>query len=845
MLSPFFRYLCCVAFLSVLQHPGLSQRQVQHDPDGKIVKIQDGTGRLVLTIDYDNKLIIGRLAAFGQTPISNDEGIFSAVKVNGKWFTTQGNIETPNVTVTKSGVIIGNIQFGDASNSVREKWIMNSSSDHIDWTIERQYSRPMIIEDTGFPQWSFNNMETWTGALLGTGGVAWCKLFNRVNASYGNHTGKIALWNESNKSGLGITPMPKSGEHYAIRFTRQRDNKWTLNHTVSREQVDTKHALTRFRRDRQDIWDSLEVSGTVVASYRLQAFDYDKEYHRGDFPGLNGEAIRSVLNTIARVGVIDENIIGSNNWHLSAGFAVLHEQWIAQMGLAINDPDYLANYKGALDYFRDHAISKDGRVKSRWAYVSGDHEPGTYDENGFYEAQWGRLLDSNTDQVINVAGLFHMNGDTAWVRSHKLQCEKALEFLLQRDSDGDGLIEAMTDSYKEKRGSDWIDVIWASYENAFLNAKMYEALMQWSEVERILGDVARADDYQEQAGKLKARFNEPTDKGGFWDAEKGWYVYWRDKDDTIHGSNLVTPVNFMAIAYGICDDASRQRSILSKTEELMKKEDLFMWPISFLPFEPDEGLKVNYPFPNYENGDIFLGWGEVGIRAYRDYDVNIPLKYIRNVLGQYEKDGLVFQRYDRDEKEGRGDDILANNALPVVGLYRDIYGIQPKHNRLYIDPRMTKDLNGTTVKYWLRGRDYALKLSVDNYNVSADAFSLNSPHDFGISIENNTLLFFDGENSVADMKISGAGNQGVDLKIIDWSSDDMGVRKWTVGGDRSSRLGFEIFNLKPNSVYEVVKNGGQVMRVKSGAAGEIAYTVSTSRNATDAYELRWIDLSGQ
>ena len=129
----------------------------------------------------------------------------------------------------------------------------------------------------------------------------------------------------------------------------------------------------------------------------------------------------------------------------------------------------------------------------------------------------------------------------------------------------------------------------------------------------------------------------------------------------------------------------RKEAVLGKIESLMKKEKLFMWPISFFPYQPDEGYKVNYPFPNYENGDIFLAWGEVGIRAYQDYDPSIPVKYIKNVLDQYEKDGLAFQRYKRISQEGAGNDILANNCLPVVGLYRDIYGIQPQYNRLYLE----------------------------------------------------------------------------------------------------------------------------------------------------------------
>lgn len=840
-LVSFLSVLCFAVILFALPIVSSAQSQIQHDPGKKFLRIQDKNGSLVLEIDYDRKLRISRLQVLDQVPVLNNEGIFSAVKVNGTWFTTQKDIRTPEVSVKKNSVAIGNIEYGEGNMIIKEKWIFDVSSGHVDWSIERQYPQSVTIEDTGFPQWSFNDMETWTGALLGTGGVAWCKLFNRVNASYGNHTGEVALWNQGNKSGLRITPMDP-GVNYAIRFSRQPDNKWTLNYTASKDRINTKQALTRFRRDRQDIWDSMKVNGNVSATYRLQAFDYDKEYYRGDFAGLNGEAVRSVLNTIARVGVIDENIIGSNNWHLSAGFAVLHEQWIAQMGLAINDPNYLRNYQKALDYSRDHAISKEGRVKPRWAYVSGDHEPGTYDENGFYEAQWGRLLDSNTDQVINVAELFHMNGDVSWVLTHKSQCESALEYLLRRDSDEDGLIEAMTDSYKEKRGSDWIDVIWASYENAFLNAKMYEALIQWAEVERILGDSTRADDYLQRAEKLKKRFNESTANGGFWDPENGWYVYWRDKDDTIHGRNLVTPVNFMAIAYGICDDKNMQASILNSVERLMQKEDLFMWPISFFPFESDEGLHVNYPFPNYENGDIFLGWGEVGIRAYQNYDVNIPLKYIGNVLKQYEKDGLVFQRYDRDEKMGRGDDILANNALPVVGLYRNIFGIQPKYNRLYVDPHMTEELNGTTIRYWLRGQDHTLQLSVDDYRVSAGKASINCPHDFGAQFQANSLQFFDRQNSLADMILFAERNADVSLKIIEWNPQQSLPKKWAVTVPRSVTMKYEISMLKPNSAYSILKNGKPFIQIKSNRAGKIAYSAKANGNSVDTFELKPADL---
>jgi hypothetical protein len=77
-------------------------------------------------------------------------------------------------------------------------------------------------------------------------------------------------------------------------------------------------------------------------------------------------------------------------------------------------------------------------------------------------------------------------------------------------------------------------------------------------------DQPEASKYRASARKLKTSFNKITTEGGFWDPQNRWYVYWRDTDDSIHGNNLVTPVNFMAIAYGICDDPARRNAVLGR-----------------------------------------------------------------------------------------------------------------------------------------------------------------------------------------------------------------------------------------------------------------------------------------
>jgi hypothetical protein len=66
----------------------------------------------------------------------------------------------------------------------------SSNSEGIVWRIDRAYQSGGTLEDTYFPGWDFEDMSAWTGALLGDGGVAWGKLFDAPNTSYGVHNGK-------------------------------------------------------------------------------------------------------------------------------------------------------------------------------------------------------------------------------------------------------------------------------------------------------------------------------------------------------------------------------------------------------------------------------------------------------------------------------------------------------------------------------------------------------------------------------------------------------------------------------------------------------------------------------
>jgi hypothetical protein len=414
-----------------------------------------------------------------------------------------------------------------------------------------------------------------------------------------------------------------------------------------------------------------------------------------------------------------------------------------------------------------------------------------------------------------------------------------LDYMLKRDSNHNGLVEVMTRSHKEKKGCDWLDVVWSSFEPATINAQMYQALVLWADVEETLGDPVRASLYRNCAEKLKTTFNRPTSEGGFWSPGKQCYVHWRDQDGSIHGDNLVLPVNFMAIGYGLCADTLRRDAILRQIEQQMQKERLFFWPACIYSYAQDEGLEVNWPFPSYENGDIFLAWGELGSRAYVEYDPGIAVRCIKNVLDKYRNDGLAFQRYLRSSQNGSGDDILANMCSPIVGLYRNIYGIQPKWNRLYLEPHLTGELIGTKLRYWLRGQWYTIELDTKRKQITVGDFTICDSSPMALNVMSDTLEYFFSEQKKPSMKVQRSSNKPLELRIESWSETGNGVRKWTETCNNAEiTTRHFVYGLMVNTGYNVSHNGAGPQSIKSDASGTISFDMRLTRSKPMVIEIK-------
>ena len=784
-----------------------------------------GNEKLMLSLDYNGRCAVTALSVNGQDVISGPAGIFSEIKTAFKTISSLRLTSDPIVKTGKNTVTVSNITYGEKDELVTENWHFSITENDIRFDIERNFPNPLSIHEAAFPSFTFNSINTWNGAFLSYGGLAWFYLFNAKLCTYGVHSNSSVFWNSTTGNALKVT-VSASGKQVAMKYSRSAEDKLIYNIAVSDNELTCRYETekrSRFIRGKTDVWDTFAApAGEYVQSITLSYLDYNEEYNRGKFVGEDGKQVTALLNTIARIGVIDEKHFGGNSWHTPYGPICLHEQYIAQFAIGINDENYTEGYKRCLDFYRDHAIQPDGRVISRWAYLNEDAMPGTVTKEGFYEAQWGYLMDSNPDFVTNVVELYNLTGDAAWIANHKLSCEKALDYMLKRDSNGNHLVEMMTNSQSERRGSDWIDIIWASYENAFVNAKLYYALTLWSGVEKQLGDSGKADYYSRYAEELKKSFNKPVDEGGFWNPKNRWYVHWLEKDKSVHGDNLVVPVNFMAIVYGICDDTIRRKTILDKIEEQTSKENLFFWPICLYPYAVGEGNDWQFPFPNYENGDIFLSWGSVGVEAYAGYKPELALKYVDNVLRRYEKDGLAFQRYGRIHQDGLGDDILSGNSLALVGLYKALYGINPLYNRLYLNPHLPEKLSGTELLYNFRHDKLKIGLAANKYSISDEQFKVISNRDFGFYSMPDEMQYFNGKDETCSLKVQTA--ETISLEIQKW---DAGEFTWLQSSENEKgKVTYLLQVSKPDSVYSVY-DGNRMLTIKSDKNGVLKFEVKT------------------
>ena len=299
--------------------------------------------KISLTLVYRNIAAITAMTINGQKVISNTDGMYTAVKVAGVTYSSLHLKSKPVVTRSAGVIKLSGIIYGDDKLSINESWSFIKNGGSIKWNIERSFSRPVSVEEAGMPIINFDSINTWEGAYQGYGGLAWFYLFNEKLCTYGVHTRSSSFWNSKTGNVLSVTE-DAPGKEVAAKYTRTSEDKLAYAISVSDHQMqfkyDTGTNRRRFIRKATDVWAPFTVStGNTTQSLTFSYSNYDQKYGRGRLAGLNGASVSAVLGTIARIGVIDSLHDGGNSWATPYGPICLHEQYIAQLGLGINDPE--------------------------------------------------------------------------------------------------------------------------------------------------------------------------------------------------------------------------------------------------------------------------------------------------------------------------------------------------------------------------------------------------------------------------------------------------------------------------------------------------------------------------
>jgi hypothetical protein len=132
-------------------------------------------------------------------------------------------------------------------------------------------------------------------------------------------------------------------------------------------------------------------------------------------------------------------------------------------------------------------------------------------------------------------------------------------------------------------------------------------------------------------------------------------------------------------------------------------------------------------------------------------------------------------------------------------------------NRMGLEPNMSKTLNGTQFSYTLRDTVYQLKLSVNDYAIRTNTFSVKSNESFGASRTGNKLTYYHHNRDSALLCVTAGSGNRIDLEVNSRSSKEI---SWTITSP--NKYEFIINGLQPGSGYQVrVNNIPQYLKAKT------------------------------
>lgn len=148
-------------------------------------------------------------------------------------------------------------------------------------------------------------------------------------------------------------------------------------------------------------------------------------------------------------------------------------------------------------------------------------------------------------------------------------------------------------------------------------------------------------------------------------------------------------------------------------------------------------------------------------------------------------------------------------------------------NRLYLEPHLTPQLNGTRLEYELRNQRHSVTLSVNDYAVTVEGWSVRAHTPFGVAAGPTGLSYFHEAAALPAMMISISDARPAEIEIMEWGNTAGQPRVWSEKASApKTPLTHTLFDLAPNTPYAVYVNGEIVSSIRSDDTGKLTFDYS-------------------
>jgi hypothetical protein len=233
-------------------------------------------------------------------------------------------------------------------------------------------------------------------------------------------------------------------------------------------------------------------------------------------------------------GILGNNVI-SDPASVSVWFYADQALWLPKIAPGVSLAPLV---RRTIDYWLDKRMRRDGRGRL------------TGEITGYWD--YGNFLDANASPLIAAWDYVEASSDLAWLRNRLERLELVADFLIGRDTDGDGLVEAVQsgdrgDLVQPHRSCAWWDALNCGHKDGYTNALIYRGWCCLADLEAKLGRRPQREIYLGRAARLRASYSKVL-----LNPATGWLAWWKSRDGELHDYASPT-LNGLAIEYGLVD----------------------------------------------------------------------------------------------------------------------------------------------------------------------------------------------------------------------------------------------------------------------------------------------------